>query len=163
MHFSQDKAVTLTVKPEALLPIMRFFHSSMFFNCRTLTDIWATDFPARTNRFSVTYSLLSNQKNTRIYIRTFVNEWGVLPSVTSIFESAAWLEREVWDMYGIAFSGHPDLRRILTDYGFFGFPLRKDFPLSGFYELRYDDTGRRVASEHLNLLQELRLFFFSTP
>jgi NADH-quinone oxidoreductase subunit C len=163
VNFSTAKTVILTVRNTHLLSLVSFLKNSMFFNLLALTDLWATDFPARRNRFELTYSLLSNKKNMRVYIKTFVNEWEVVPSVTQLFESAAWLEREVWDMFGVAFSGHTDLRRILTDYGFFGFPLRKDFPLTGFSELRYDDTTRRVASEHLNLIQELRLFFFGTP
>ena len=163
VNFSSSKTIILTIRTAYLLPLLNFFKNSGFFNLLTLTDLWATDFPARRNRFELTYSLLSNKKNMRIYVKTFVNEWEFVPSVTQLFESAAWLEREVWDMFGVVFSGHTDLRRILTDYGFFGFPLRKDFPLTGFSELRYDDTTRRVASEHLNLIQELRLFFFGTP
>lgn len=163
VNYSSNKTTILSVHSSSLVHVAEFLCNSSFFACRALTDIWATDFPSRKNRFEITYSLLSNKLNTRVYLKTYTNEWGVIPSLNALFESASWLEREVWDMFGVAFSGHPDLRRILTDYGFFGFPLRKDFPLTGFSELRYDDTTRRVASEHLNLIQELRLFFFSTP
>lgn len=163
VNFSSIKTVTFTIRPDRLLHVLNFFKNSMLFNCLSLTDLWVTDFPSRKNRFEITYSLLSTKKNTRIYVKIFVNEWYATQSVTSLFASAGWFEREAWDMFGVTFSGHPDLRRILTDYGFLGFPLRKDFPLTGFFELRYDDTTRRVVSERVNLIQELRLFFFLTP
>jgi len=161
--FRSNTSAALHVAPKSLHPFVLFLKNSIFFKCSALMDIWGTDFPTRRARFEVTYYLLSPKKNERVFVRSFFAEWDVLPSLTSLFKSANWLEREIWDLFGIPFSGHPDLRRILTDYGFLGFPLRKDFPLTGFYELRYDDAVRRVISESINLLQELRLFFFSTP
>lgn len=124
--------------------------------------MFANDYVARAKRFEVTSCFISPKRAERLYLRFFVNELTVVPSLTNLYQSANWLEREVWDMYGVSFAGHPDLRRILTDYGFLGHPLRKDFPLTGFFELRYDDTSRRMVSETVNLTQELRLFFLST-
>ena len=125
-------------------------------------DIICVDLPSRRNRYSLTYVVLSIKHQSRIYVRVYTDGASSVPSIFNIFNSANWLEREIWDMFGVPFSGHPDLRRILTDYGFFGHPLKKDFPLTGFFEIRYDDTSRRIVSESLNLIQELRLFFLNT-
>jgi NADH/F420H2 dehydrogenase subunit C len=130
---------------------------------KLLVDITAVDYPSRPLRFEVVYNLLSIQYNARIRIKTCVDEIKPLISSTGVFSSAGWWEREVWDMFGIFFSNHPDLRRILTDYGFQGHPLRKDFPLTGYVEVRYDDSEKRVVTESLELTQEFRFFDFSSP
>jgi len=128
-----------------------------------LTAITGTDYPERIDRFEVSYELLSLKFNNRLRVKTSINEVGSLESITKVYNSANWWEREVWDMFGIFFSNHPDLRRILTDYGFEGYPLRKDFPLSGYVEVRYDDTVKRVVCEPLELAQEFRSFNFESP
>ena len=128
-----------------------------------LTDLTAVDYPNRPYRFEMVYQLLSITCNQRLRLLVAVDEGAVVPSIISIFNAANWAEREVWDMFGIFFSGHPDLRRLLTDYGFEGHPLRKDFPLTGYVEVRYDDTQRRVVYEPVHLVQEYRDFDFLSP
>ena len=128
-----------------------------------LIDLCGVDFPSRKDRFEVVYNLLSVKYNTRIRIKTCVDDITPVSSVTDVYSTAGWFERETWDMYGIFFSNHPDLRRLLTDYGFEGHPLRKDFPLSGYTEVRYDDSKKRVISEPIELAQEFRYFDFSSP
>lgn len=123
-----------------------------------LVDICGVDFPNKKNRFEINYILLSMSNNQRIRIKTYTHETGSIPSINEIFKNSNWLEREVWDMYGIFFQNHKDLRRILTDYGFEGFPFRKDFPLMGYTEFRYDDIIKSVKSENITLSQEFRLF-----
>ena len=134
-------------------------------NCKfeQLTDLFAVDYPERKHRFEVIYQLLSLTFNRRIRLKIRVDDNSDVPSVVSIFNAANWYEREVWDMYGISFDDHPDLRRLLTDYGFYGHPLRKDFPLTGFVELRYDSEQQRVGYENVNLAQEYRTFDFASP
>ena len=129
----------------------------------TLIDITAVDWPERDDRFDVVYHFLSMPQNQRVRIRISVAEDEVVPSITDLYPSANWYEREVFDMYGVMFSGHPDLRRILTDYGFRGYPLRKDFPTTGYSEVRYDETRKRVVYEPVTLVQEYRLFDFMSP
>lgn len=129
----------------------------------SLVDITAIDFPSREKRFEVVYHFLSMYTNQRIRIKASIREDEVVPSITSIHPSADWFEREVFDMYGIMFSGHPDLRRILTDYGFRGYPLRKDFPTTGYTEVRYDEVEKRVVYEPVSLVQEYRQFDFMSP
>lgn len=129
----------------------------------SLLDIWGVDYIGTTSRFEINYLLLSTSNQMRVIVRTYVAENDGLKSVTSLFKSAAWLEREVWDMYGVLFFENLDLRRILTDYGFEGHPLRKDFPLSGFSEVRYDDSDKRVVYEPLEVSQEYRSFSFKNP
>jgi NADH-quinone oxidoreductase subunit C len=128
-----------------------------------LSDLTAVDFPERPERFDVVYQMLSVNNNMRLRIITRADEGDVVPSVIGLFRSADWAEREVWDMFGIYFSGHPDMRRLLTDYGFEGHPLRKDFPLTGYVEVRYSDTERRVVYEPVHLNQEYRDFDFLSP
>ena len=128
-----------------------------------LIDITAVDYPERASRFDVVYLLLSMRNNMRVRVVASVVEGQAVPSVTSMFMSANWAEREAWDMFGIFFAGHPDLRRLLTDYGFEGHPLRKDFPLTGHVEVRYDDAQRRVVNEPVHLTQEFRDFDFLSP
>ncbi|MFM2421582.1 MAG: NADH-quinone oxidoreductase chain dehydrogenase chain, partial [Pseudomonadota bacterium] len=128
-----------------------------------LIDIAGVDYPGRAQRFDVVYHLLSPRKNLRLRIKTMTDEATPVPSAVSVYPAANWYEREAYDMYGILFSGHPDLRRLLTDYGFQGFPLRKDFPLTGYVELRYDDEKKRVVYEPVKLMQEFRAFDFESP
>ncbi len=134
-------------------------------NCRfsTLVDITAVDHPGRAKRFDVVYHFLSMYQNHRIRLRVAVREEDLVPSITGVHPSANWFEREVFDMFGILFSGHPDLRRILTDYGFRGYPLRKDFPTTGYTEVRYDEAQKRVVYEPVSLVQEYRQFDFMSP
>ena len=130
---------------------------------RQLIDITAVDFPNRESRFKIVYLLLSHESNLRIIVNTNIEDKKILPSLTKIFPSANWMEREVFDMYGISFKDHPDLRRILTDYGFEGYPLRKDFPLTGHTEVRYSEDKKKVVSEPVKLDQEYRNFDFESP
>lgn len=128
-----------------------------------LVDICGVDYPEREERFEVVYNLLSMKHNQRIRVKITTDESTPVPSVTSVFSTAGWFEREVWDMYGVYFSDHPDLRRLLTDYGFEGFPLRKDFPLTGYVELRYDEDQKRVVYEPVRLAQDFRSWDFLSP
>ena len=156
----------LYVDPPNVPPVMEFLKHHTLTRCKQLVDVTAVDVPSRERRFEVAYQLLSVDHNSRMRVKTLVGghegDQGV-PSVANIFSSANWYEREVWDMYGIYFEGHPDLRRILTDYGFQGHPLRKDFPLTGFVECRYDPSKKRVVTEPLELTQEFRQFDFTSP
>ena len=130
---------------------------------RTLVDIAGVDWPAREKRFDVVYHLLSMRQNQRLRIKTYLREDEIAVSVVNIYPNADWYEREVFDMYGILFGGHPDMRRILTDYGFTGYPLRKDFPVTGYNEVRYDEEAKRVVYEPVKLVQEMRSFDFMSP
>ena len=130
---------------------------------RQLIDITAVDYPQKDERFKIVYLLLSHENNQRITVNTNISEKTTVPSITKIFPSANWMEREVFDMYGISFKEHPDLRRILTDYGFKGYPLRKDFPLTGHTEVRYSEEHKKVVSEPVKLEQEYRDFDFESP
>ena len=130
---------------------------------KQLIDITAVDYPQKEKRFKIIYLLLSHENNLRITININIDEKTIVPSITKIFPSANWMEREVFDMYGISFKDHPDLRRILTDYGFKGYPLRKDFPLTGHTEVRYSETKKKVISEPVKLDQEYRNFDFDSP
>lgn len=141
----------------------KFFKNHENFQYKCLIDISAVDKPEKLNRFFMFYHLLSLTFNHRIIIVFDVNELNSVPSLTNLFKGANWVEREVWDMFGIFFSNHPDLRRILTDYGFEGFPLRKDFPLTGYEEVRYDNEKKRIVYEHLEVSQEFRSFQFISP
>lgn len=134
-------------------------------NClfKMLIDMFAVDYPTKENRFELVYCLLSTKYNSRIKVKTYVDEFTPVESIVDLYQSANWLEREVWDMNGIYIEQHPDLRRLLTDYGFEGYPLRKDFPLSGYTEVRYDDSQKRVISEPIELSQEFRVFNFNSP
>ncbi len=132
-------------------------------NFSQLTDLTAVDYPDRLKRFELVYQLLSIENNKRVRVICSIDDGQIVPSVTSIYKSAEWPEREVWDMYGLFFSDHPDLRRLLTDYGFEGHPLRKDFPLTGYVEARYDDIEKRVAYQPVQLTQEYRDFDFLSP
>lgn len=155
--------LTLRVEAPAIARVCAFLRDEN--NCRftQLIDITAVDYPARAQRFDVVYHLLSVKHNQRIRVKILTDANTPVPTVTDIFPSAGWWERETWDMYGVLFSGHPDLRRILTDYGFDGHPLRKDFPLTGFVEVRYDPEQQRVVYEPVKLPQAFRNFDFESP
>ena len=143
-----------------LLTLLRDDSNCLF---KLLVDICGVDYPARADRFDVVYNLLSLRHNQRIRVKIRCGEDDIVPSVTGVFSSAGWYEREVWDLYGIMFSGHPDLRRLLTDYGFEGHPMRKDFPLTGYVEVRYDEERKRVIYEPVRLNQAFRNFDFMSP
>jgi len=144
-------------------PLVEFLKTNSACNFTTLIDLTAIDYPAREKRFDLVYHFLSMHQNHRIRIKCAVREDQIAPSITSLHPGANWFEREVFDMYGIMFSGHPDLRRILTDYGFQGYPLRKDFPTTGYVELRYDELSKRVVYEPVKLVQDYRQFDFMSP
>lgn len=155
--------LTLIVARERIVDVLTKLRDDPALQFEILLDITGVDWPARAERFDVVYHLLSMRKNQRIRVKLTTNETDPVPSVVSVFPTANWLERETYDMYGILFSGHPDLRRILTDYGFEGYPLRKDFPLTGYKEVRYDDEQKRVVYEPVRLTQEFRQFDFESP
>lgn len=153
----------LQVSADAISKVLTFLRDDSTCQFKVLIDICGVDYPDRAPRFDVVYNLLSLTHNQRIRVKVQADEVSPVPSVTSVHKSAGWFEREAWDMYGIMFEGNPDLRRILTDYGFEGHPLRKDFPLSGFVEVRYDDEQKRVVYEPVKLTQEFRTFDFMSP
>lgn len=151
------------IPPEGVIPTLSFLkdhHAAQFTN---LVDIAGMDVPTRPCRFEIIYNLLSLRYNSRIRVKTYTDELTPVDSACDVFKAANWYEREIWDMYGVFFANHPDLRRILTDYGFEGHPFRKDFPLSGYVEVRYDDEQKRVVVEPLELAQEFRRFELSAP
>jgi NADH-quinone oxidoreductase subunit C len=152
-----------TVRRESLRRFMTFLLNDANCDFKMLISICGADYPEREERFDVVYHLLSLKHNHRIRVKVRTGESTPVDSVSGIFSAANWYEREVWDMYGILFDGHPDLRRILTDYGFEGHPLRKDFPLTGFVEVRYDEEQKRVVYEPVKLSQEFRNFDFISP
>jgi NADH-quinone oxidoreductase subunit C len=155
--------LTLTVNHTRIVNVLRVLRDDAACRFSVLIDICGVDWPGRLPRFDVVYHLLSPHQNQRLRVKAGVEEGGQIPSVTPIHPGANWFERETFDMYGILFSDHPDLRRLLTDYGFEGFPLRKDFPLTGFVEVRYDDDLKRVVYEPVKLMQEYRDFDFLSP
>ena len=155
--------LTLTAKPENLIALLTFLRDDVQCGFVNLIDICGVDYPKREDRFDVVYHLLSPRQNLRIRVKVQTNEDKPVPSACPVFPGADWFEREAWDMYGVMFTGHPDLRRILTDYGFEGHPLRKDFPTTGFVEVRYDDEAKRVIYEPVELKQEFRNFDFLSP
>ena len=150
-------------RPDAIQRVVKFLRDDSQCAFEQLIDICGADYPDREPRFEVVYHLLSVSRNQRVRIKVRVGESDVVPSVTGLYSAAGWFERETWDLYGIYFAEHPDLRRILTDYGFEGHPLRKDFPLTGFVEMRYDDEQKRVIYEPVKLTQEFRRFDFLSP
>ncbi len=155
--------LALCVDAEDILKVLKFLRDDSSCKFVSFIDICGADYPTRKNRFDVIYHLLSPTQNQRIRIKLEVDEARQVPSVVSIFRGAEWYEREAFDLYGILFSNHPDLRRLLTDYSFRGHPLRKDFPLSGYVEVRYDDEEKRVVYEPVSLTQEYRSFDFESP
>jgi NADH-quinone oxidoreductase subunit C len=155
--------LSVEIDREQLIPTLEFLRDDPTCRFGCLIDICGVDYPERERRFDVVYHLLSPWQNRRIRLRVKTDEATPVPSAVTVFPAANWFEREAYDLYGILFSGHPDLRRILTDYGFEGHPLRKDFPLTGFVELRYDDELKRVVYEPVKLMQEFRSFDFLSP
>ncbi len=153
----------LTVPREQIVGVLKSLRDAQDHQYEMLVDICGVDFPARPERFEVVYNLLSLSRNKRLRVKALTDENTPVPTVTSIYSAAGWFERECWDLYGVKFAGHPDLRRILTDYGFEGHPLRKDFPLSGTVEVRYDDTQKQVIYEPVQLPQDFRNFDFMSP
>jgi len=153
----------VTARRDAIVKVLNFLRDDINCQFRQLMDVCGVDYPGRENRFEEVYNLLSLTHNCRVRVKVLTDEETPVPSVTGVFSSAGWFERETWDLFGVLFSGHPDLRRILTDYGFEGHPLRKDFPLSGFTEVRYDDEQKRVVYEPVDLSQEFRSFDFLSP
>ena len=155
--------IYISINHNDLLETIMLLKTNINTKFRQLIDITAVDYPENEKRFKLVYLLLSHELNHRIILTYFINENQQIPSITKIFPSANWMEREIFDMYGIKFSDHPDLRRILTDYGFEGYPLRKDFPLTGFTEVRYSEDKKKVISEPVKLDQEYRNFDFESP
>jgi NADH-quinone oxidoreductase subunit C len=155
--------LTVTAPASDIMAVMHFLRDDGRCQFWNLTDITAVDWPSRERRFDVVYHLLSPKQNLRIRVKVETDEKTPVPSIIEVFPGADWFEREIYDLYGIVFTGHPDMRRILTDYGFEGHPLRKDFPLTGFVEVRYDDELKRVVYEPVRLAQEFRNFDFLSP
>ena len=155
--------LTIHVEPSDLIDVLEFLKNDVQCRFVSIIDICGADYPAREKRFDVVYHLLSPYTNQRIRLKVRTDEDNPITSATEVFPGADWFERETYDLYGVLFTGHPDLRRILTDYGFEGHPLRKDFPLTGFVEVRYDDEVKRVVYEPVELKQEFRNFDFLSP
>ena len=155
--------LTMVVALNDIVPLARFLRDDHRLAFVNIIDICGVDWPSREKRFDVVYHLLSPRQNARIRLKVMTDEATPVPSLTAIYPGADWFEREAYDFYGIRFTGHPDLRRILTDYGFEGYPLRKDFPLTGFVEVRYDDERKRVVYEPVRLAQQFRDFDFLSP
>ncbi|KAB0681963.1 NADH-quinone oxidoreductase subunit C [Aureimonas leprariae] len=162
-HAIRYGELTLTVPAGALVETLRRLRDDPSLRFVSFIDICGVDYPEREQRFDVVYHLLSPYRNQRIRVKVMAGEDDLVPSATPVFPAADWYEREAFDLYGILFSGHPDLRRILTDYGFDGYPLRKDFPMTGFVEVRYDEAVKQVVYEPVQLRQEMRNFDFLSP
>jgi len=155
--------LSVSIVPSQIVSFMEFLKQDAGTQFSTLIDITAVDYPEREKRFELVYHLLSMVHNVRIRVKSAVAVERAVASIISVFPAANWYEREVFDMYGVVFTGHPDLRRLLTDYGFRGHPLRKDFPTTGYVELRYDEVEKRVVYEPVSLVQEYRQFDFMSP
>ena len=155
--------LVVIVQRASIVGVVKFLRDDPKCQFTQLLDICGVDFPEREERFDVVYHLISMNKNERIRLKVTTGEEKPVPSITSVYACADWFEREVWDMYGVLFSDHPDLRRILTDYGFDGHPQRKDFPLTGYVEMRYDEEQKRVIYEPVKLVQDFRTFDFLSP
>ena len=153
----------VNARSDSIVKVMTFLRDNVNCQFKVLLDVCGVDYPERDERFDVVYNLLSMTHNQRVRVKVRTDEKKPVPSVVSVFSSANWWERETWDLLGIYFSDHPDLRRILTDYGFEGHPLRKDFPLSGYVEVRYDDEKKRVVYEPVKMAQDFRSFDFMSP
>jgi NADH/F420H2 dehydrogenase subunit C len=165
VQYDNNAQLSITATNSNLKPLLFFLKNSSFLQFKALMDVFGVDYLQKSieKRYEISYYLLSHTFNDRIRIKLNINENDEVYSIISLFKSAGWLEREVWDMYGLYFSNHTDLRRILTDYGFRGFPLRKDFPLTGYSEVRYSERKKRVIVKQLKLSQEYRYFEFQTP
>lgn len=155
--------LVVTVRANAIVKALTWLRDDLGALFKVLVDICGADYPEREQRFEVVYNLLSVKHNRRVRVKVVTDENTPVPSVVGVFNSANWYERETWDLYGVFFSDHPDLRRILTDYGFEGHPLRKDFPLTGYVEVRYDEEQKRVVYEPVKLTQDFRTFDFLSP
>jgi NADH-quinone oxidoreductase subunit C len=153
----------VTVRGAAIVRVLTYLRDDTNCQFKLLMDLCGVDYPEREQRFEVVYNLLSLKHNQRIRVKVATDETTPVPSVTTVYSTAGWFEREAWDLYGIFFSDHPDLRRLLTDYGFEGHPLRKDFPLTGYVEVRYDEEQKRVVYEPVKLTQDFRTFDFMSP
>jgi len=156
--------IILNINLKNLIYIIYILKNYLFFQYKQLLDLFAVDYPQKVNkRFELNYYLLSIKYNLRILIKSNVNNIEIIPTISNLYNSANWLERETWDYFGLFFSNHKDLRRILTDYGFEGYPLRKDFPLTGYTEIKYDDETKKIIIDPLEVTQEFRFFDFTTP
>jgi NADH-quinone oxidoreductase subunit C len=155
--------LTLTARADAIVAVMTFLRDDPRCQFISFIDVTAVDWPAREKRFDVVYHLLSPKRNLRVRVKVETDEVTPVPSIIGVFRGADWFERETYDLYGVLFTGHPDMRRLLTDYGFEGHPLRKDFPLTGFVEVRWDDEVKRVVYSPVRLAQEFRNFDFLSP
>jgi len=162
-HSVANGELTLTAKGRDIVKVMTFLRDDPRCAFVCFIDVTAVDWPQRENRFDVVYHLLSPTKNVRVRVKVETDETTPVPSIIEVFPGAGWFERETYDLYGVMFTGHPDMRRILTDYGFQGHPLRKDFPLTGFVEVRWDDEQKRVVYDKVRLAQEFRNFDFLSP
>lgn len=158
-----ENDLVVWTSPGKIQPVLRVLKDHTNFQFKVLLDITATDYPSREKRFEVVYILQSVRYNSRLVVKTNVDAFEGLSTAVDVYPSACWAEREIWDLFGILFHDHPDLRRILTDYGFEGHPMRKDFPLTGFVEVRYDSEKKSVVAEPLELSQEFRNFDFQSP
>ena len=164
LFFKYDKnTLNISIDEKDLIFILNFFKFHSIFQYKIITTISGIDYPNRQKRFEILYELLSLRYNSRLRLNVFINDVVVLPSIVSIFPAATWFEREIWDLFGVFFYGNDEIKRILTDYGFEGHPLRKDFPLSGYVESRYNDKTKRIVIETLEHSQHFRLFNFLSP
>ena len=162
-HEIKNNELIISTKANNVYNLLEDLKKKEKLNFEMLLDITAVDYPKRAKRFEVVYILLSLKNHLRIRVKVFINDSEIIPSISKLYKCARWYEREVWDMYGISFKGNNDLRRLLTDYGFEGHPLRKDFPLTGFVELRYDETKKKVTYSKVKLTQDYRNFDFLSP
>jgi NADH-quinone oxidoreductase subunit C len=162
-HKVVNEELTLEVAAAEIVRVMTHLRDDPFCAFKILVDVCGVDWPKRAKRFDVVYHLLSLTNNRRIRVKVMADEDEAVPSIFGVYPAANWFERETFDMYGVPFSDHPDLRRLLTDYGFSGYPLRKDFPLTGYVEVRYDDELKRVVYQPVQLVQEFRDFDFMSP
>lgn len=163
VEISENELVLVIKSNRKLLPLLDLLKNHSELQFKQLIDLYGVDYISRKRRFEVHYVLWSFLYNSRLRIKSYLELEEPIDSVSSLYSSGNWLEREVWDMFGIYFTNHPDLRRILTDYGFEGFPLRKDFPVTGFLEMRYNENSKRIVYEPVELSQEYRLFHFQSP
>jgi NADH/F420H2 dehydrogenase subunit C len=161
--FIEKNEMEVCIKKSYIPEFLNFLKDHTWAQFKVISDIIAIDYPGRADRFEVIYQLLSTRYNSRMNVSVVTDELAGIPSSCGVYKGSAWYEREVWDLYGIFFENHPDLRRILTDYSFEGHPLRKDFPLTGYFEVFYDDTKKRIVYEPVSLVQEYRYFTFSNP
>lgn len=159
----RDNFLYLNIKRDFLYLFFFILNKHTFFAFNALMDLWGVDFPHKNNRFQINYLFINTLKNYRLILKVKLKNLELIPSINALYNSSGWLEREVWDMFGVFFFGNQDLRRILTDYGFEGFPLRKDFPLTGFYEIFYDYEQKRIAFTNVEFTQEFRFFSFQKP